>query len=75
MKGIQFLIDERGDKTAVVIDLKKYSELWKDFYDRAVARSREGEPRETLGSVKRRLRSSRRRKGTHPPSVKPEVEG
>jgi hypothetical protein len=61
MKGVQFLIDERGDKTAVVIDLKRHSELWEDFYDRALARSREGEPRETLESVKKRLRSSQRR--------------
>jgi hypothetical protein len=61
MKGIQFLIDEEGEKTAVVIDLKKHAELWEDFYDRALARSRADEPRETLESVKKRLRSSRRR--------------
>jgi len=61
VKGIQFLIDEEGEKTAVVIDLKKHAELWEDFYDRALARSRADEPRETLESVKKRLRSSRRR--------------
>lgn len=61
MKGIQFLIDEEGEKTAVVIDLKKHVELWEDFYDRALASSRADEPRETLESVKKRLRSSRRR--------------
>ncbi len=57
MKGIQFLIDEEGKKTAVVIDLKKNAELWEDFYDRALARSRADEPRETLESVKNHLRS------------------
>ena len=60
MKGVQFLIDEEGKKTAVLIDLKRHAELWEDFYDRALAQSREREPRETLESVKTRLRSSRK---------------
>lgn len=55
MKGVQFVIDEHGDKTAVVINLKHHSELWEDFYDSAVARVREKEPRESLDSVKKRL--------------------
>ena len=55
MKGIQFVIDSQGEKTAVVIDLKKHRDLWEDFYDQAVAKSREAEPRETLTSVKQRL--------------------
>ena len=42
MKGVQFLVDDRGTKTAAVIDLKHYSELWEDFYDSAVARYRAG---------------------------------
>ena len=56
MEGIQFLTNERGKKTAVLIDLKKYGELWEDFYDSVVARSRASEPRESLESVKERLR-------------------
>jgi hypothetical protein len=59
MHGVQFIVDEHGKKTAVVIDLKKNAELWEDFYDRALARSREGEPRDTLESVKRRLSGTR----------------
>jgi hypothetical protein len=55
MKGVQFVVDEQGNKTAVVINLKQYSELWEDFYDSAVAQSRKKEPRETLESVKKRL--------------------
>ena len=55
MKGVQFVVDEQGNKTAVVINLKQYSELWEDFYDSAVAQSRRKEPRETLESVKKRL--------------------
>jgi hypothetical protein len=56
VKGVQFVVNERGEKTAVVIDLKRHSEVWEDFYDATVARQRQGEPRKTLESVKRRLR-------------------
>ncbi len=55
MKGVQYLIDENGERTAVVIDLRKHGELWEDFYDRAVAESRKNEPRESLDSVKERI--------------------
>ena len=60
MKGISYMVDEAGQKTAVLIDLKKHADLWEDFYDKALAHSRAGEPRETLEAVKKRLRSSRR---------------
>jgi hypothetical protein len=56
MKGVQFVVNERGKKTAVVIDLTRHFGLWEDFYDAAVARERESEPRETLEAVKKRLR-------------------
>jgi hypothetical protein len=59
MKGVQFVVDQRGVKTAAVIDLKRYSELWEDFYDSAVAEARKNEPRESLESVRGRLVSSR----------------
>ena len=61
MKGVQFVVDEKGQKTGVVIDLKEYAELWEDFYDTALARSRSHEPRETLESVGRRLRRNGKR--------------
>jgi len=60
MRGIQFVVDENGEKKAVLIDLKRHAALWEDFYDRALARSREGEPRETLESVRKRLSRKRR---------------
>ena len=55
MEGIQFVVDDKGEKTAVIIDLKKYSELWEDFYDSLIARLRADEPRGSLESVKERL--------------------
>ena len=55
MEGIQFLLNKKGRKTAVLIDLEKYGELWEDFYDALVARKRKSDPRESLESVKDRL--------------------
>lgn len=61
IKGVQYLVDDRGKPTAVVIDLRKHRKLWEDFYDRALAESRRAEPRESLESVKTRLANRRRR--------------
>lgn len=55
MRGVQFLVNENGQKTAVLIDLKKNAQLREDFYDVALAKSRAKEPRESLESVRRRL--------------------
>jgi hypothetical protein len=55
MKGIQFVTDDKGQKTAVLIDLKKYGELWEDFYDGLIASERADEPRESLEFVRKRL--------------------
>ncbi|MGH7356170.1 MAG: hypothetical protein ACRELS_16525 [Candidatus Rokuibacteriota bacterium] len=65
MKGVQYVVDNSGRKTAVQIDLKKQGRLWEDFYDRALAKQRASEPRESLESVKNRVlgRARRRRRG------------
>ena len=55
MRDIQFIVDEKGEKTAVVIDLKKCAALWEDFYDSLMAQRRAKEPRESLDAVKKRL--------------------
>lgn len=43
MKGVQFVTDDRGKKTAVLIDLKEWGEIWEDFYDILVSESRKNE--------------------------------
>ena len=55
MKGIDFVVDETGDRKAVVINLAEHGELWEDFYDTLLAEEREHEPRETLAEVKKKL--------------------
>lgn len=54
-KGIQFVVNEQGEKTAVQIDLKAHGDLWEDIYDTLVAQSRVDEPRESLDDLRRRL--------------------
>ena len=63
MSGITFMVDGRGEKTAAVIDLRKHGRIWEDFYDSLLAKSRAHEPRETLESVKHRLKLGHKRNG------------
>ncbi|MBE2219642.1 MAG: hypothetical protein IAE90_15630 [Ignavibacteria bacterium] len=55
MTGINFVINDKGKKSAVVIDLKKHGKLWEDFYDALKVKQRKNEPRETLQMVKARF--------------------
>jgi len=43
MTGIQFVTDDKGRKTAVLIDLKRCGELWEEFWDGLVSESRRKE--------------------------------
>ena len=54
-KGVRFLFDERGERVAVLIDLKKNRALWEDFYDSVLARERAEESRETLREATRKI--------------------
>jgi hypothetical protein len=60
MTGIQFLTDEKGRKTAVVIDLKKHKALWQDFWDGLISESR----RKQRGIPYEQYRAHRRKR-TH----------
>jgi len=62
LPGIEFLIDRKGRKKAVLIDLKQHKELWEDLYDAYVAHRRRNEPRQSLASVKRLIEATAKRK-------------
>jgi hypothetical protein len=55
VSGISYLVDERGEKKSVVIDLARHGKLWEDFYDTLVVKSRKAEPRESLEEVEKRF--------------------
>jgi hypothetical protein len=58
MGGIQFLTDEKGRKTAAVIDLKVHKALWEDIQDVLVSKSRRSEKGVSLAKVKAGLIAS-----------------
>ena len=55
MSGVDFVVDDAGERKAVIIDLRRHKALWEDFYGTALAGQRAAEPRESLVSVKRRI--------------------
>jgi len=40
IRGVEFVVDADGKKTAVLLDLQEWGELWEDFYDILVSQSR-----------------------------------
>ena len=63
MEGIQFLTNEKGERVAVQLDLRKHGDVWGDVYDSLTARKRSREPRESIDSVKERLIKRRKLNG------------
>jgi len=63
MQGIQFVTNDKGEKVAVQIDLRKHADIWEDVYDSLTARKRSSEPRESFESVKERLVKHRKLSG------------
>ncbi|MGD0930456.1 MAG: hypothetical protein ABR902_07390 [Candidatus Korobacteraceae bacterium] len=58
MTGIQFITDEKGRKTAAVIDLKKHKALWEEIEDGLISESR----RKEKGTPYEQYRASRLRR-------------
>ena len=52
MKGIQFVTDETGNRTAVLISLAEWGEVWEDIYDILVSEARKEEPTLTWEELK-----------------------
>ena len=63
MTGIQFITDEKGRRTAAVIDLKKHHALWEGLEDVLVSRSRRNEKRIPFDKVKASLIKSGKLRG------------
>lgn len=53
----QYLVDESGHKTAVVIPVEEYEELMEDLHDLAVIAERRDEPAVSLDELKKRLKA------------------
>ena len=55
LEGIRYVTDERGNKLAVQIDLRKHRSVWEDFQDVMIVESRRGEKSVSLEKVKASL--------------------
>ncbi len=53
----QYIVDENGNKMAVVIPVREYQRLLEDLHDLAVVAERQPEPSISLDELKRRLRA------------------
>ena len=63
MEGVRFIVNAQGKKTEVLLNLKKHGALWQDVYDQLLAEKRKHEPRETLSSVRARLKRQGKLRG------------
>ncbi|MBI4287728.1 MAG: hypothetical protein HY671_04770 [Chloroflexi bacterium] len=59
MKGIQFVIDDKGEKKAVLIDLSEWGEFWEDIYDVLVSKARRNEPTVSWEELKAEMKSGK----------------
>jgi uncharacterized protein YehS (DUF1456 family) len=52
MTGVQFVIDEKGRRVAVLIDLKKHGAWFQDFWDGLISEKRRKEKSIPLEKVR-----------------------
>ena len=51
----QYVVDTKGNKTAVILSLKRYEQLMEDLHDLAIVAERREEKPISLKEMKRRL--------------------
>ena len=69
MKGIQYIIDDKGEKTAVVINLKQWGHLWEKLYSFLVKDSFLNEEWLYQSDVEERLNKALEWNANNPPEV------
>ena len=55
MSKVQYLVNEKGQKTAVVLPIKEYEALQEDIHDLAVMAERKDEPVISFDDLKKQL--------------------
>ena len=53
----QYVVDDHGKKTAVIIPLSEYEELMEDLHDLAIAAERKNEPAISFEELKKELKA------------------
>jgi len=54
----QYIVDQQGTRTAVILSVKDYQRLLEDIHDLSIVAERRDEPNLSLEEVKQRLRRS-----------------
>lgn len=53
---LKYIVDENGERTAVLLPIDQYEELMEDVHDLAVIAERKDEPTTSLKELKKKLR-------------------
>ncbi|MFA5805078.1 MAG: hypothetical protein WC879_10580 [Melioribacteraceae bacterium] len=61
MKGLQYIVDTKGKRKAVLLDLDIYADKWEDIYDILISYSRRNEKRVKWETLKRTLHETKRK--------------
>ena len=69
MKGIQFIVDDQGEKTAVVIDLKQWGQRWEQFYQMLLTHFPNQEEWLQASSMQEKLDQALEWNANHPPKI------
>jgi PHD/YefM family antitoxin component YafN of YafNO toxin-antitoxin module len=51
----KYIVDETGERTAIVLPLEEYEELIEDLHDLAIIAERKDEPTTSLDELKKKL--------------------
>ena len=54
-EDVQYVVDERGDRTAVIVPIGEYEELIEDLHDLAIIAERREEPTVSLDELRKKL--------------------
>ena len=55
-KSDQFVVNEKGEKTGVILSVRRYQRLMEDLHDLAMVAERRSEKTISLDELKRRLK-------------------
>ena len=61
MKGVKYIVNEDGEQKAVVIDLKRYRNVWEHFYDVMISIERENEETISWDTLQAEIREDERK--------------
>lgn len=53
----QYIVDGKGNKTAVILSIELYEQMLEDIHDLAIVAERRSEPSISLSEMKKRLNS------------------